>query len=168
MMTGSGERSAQARQRSEDSLRLASAVLFRRAHCLGIGGFRWCVLIRFEVRVSQSGQCFFEYERIGIGGGSGRVDSSEPVGDGCPNVLNWSCVDANRKADCYRRDGDSEQGWKRALHNNSRILPEPGVANSRELGIVRIAMCLLAIAFVSDALSAATPPLLPEPVIAAL
>ena len=42
------------------------------------------------------------------------------------------------------------------------------MANSRELGIVRIAMCLLAIAFASDALSAATPPLLPEPVIAAL
>ena len=52
MMAGSGERSAQARQRSEDSLGLASAVLFRRSHCLGIGGFGWCVLICVEVRVS--------------------------------------------------------------------------------------------------------------------
>ena len=42
------------------------------------------------------------------------------------------------------------------------------MANSRGFGIERLAMCLLATAFASDALSAATPPLLPEPVIAAL
>ena len=47
-------------------------------------------------------------------------------------------------------------------------LPEPDVVKSRGFGIERVAMCLLASAWVSSAASAATPPLLPEPVIAAL
>jgi aminopeptidase YwaD len=47
-------------------------------------------------------------------------------------------------------------------------LPEPDVTNSRGFGIERVAICLLATAFASDALGAATPPLLSEPVIAAL
>ena len=42
------------------------------------------------------------------------------------------------------------------------------MANSRGFGIERVAMCLLTTAFASGAASAATPPLLPEPVIAAL
>src|ERR1700741_2674448 len=60
----------------------------------------------------------------------------------------------------------SRDGRVRSI-DNSRILPEPGVANSRGLGFVRVAMCLLAMAFARRALGAATPPLLPEPVIAA-
>jgi len=42
------------------------------------------------------------------------------------------------------------------------------VANTFGFGMQRVAMCLLATACVSSAVSAATPPLLPEPVIAAL
>lgn len=42
------------------------------------------------------------------------------------------------------------------------------MSNSRGFGIERVAICLFAIAFASDALSAAAPPLLPEPVISAL
>jgi hypothetical protein len=47
-------------------------------------------------------------------------------------------------------------------------LPEPDVANSRGFGIEQVATCLLAIAWASGAVAAATPPLLPEPVVAVL
>jgi hypothetical protein len=137
MMAGSRARCAQARQRSENALSLAFAVLFRRSYCLGIGGFGWCVPICFEVRVSQRGQRFFECERFGIGTGPGRVDSGEPVFDvsagtrvGCwrrrfvlrPNVLNGSCIDANGEADSYRRDSDPEQGWMKTVHGACALL----------------------------------------------
>jgi aminopeptidase YwaD len=47
-------------------------------------------------------------------------------------------------------------------------LPEPDVANCRVFGLARVALGLLGTAFASGAVSATTPPLLSEPVIAAL